>query len=69
MSQEFCYEVECDCTNPAKDAVATSDDTHCEYLDCVNGILYVKAGSLAEVQKLVGPNIISVKKLGPCYSE
>jgi len=69
--RHYCFRVEVNCTNAAKHVVSTGDyedsTSKHDYLDCVDGVLYVKAGSIAEIERLIGPNIISITKLGPCY--
>jgi hypothetical protein len=74
MSREkqFCFKVTCDCTNAARHSVSTGDieDSSAEhdYLECENGVLYVMAKNIAEVERLIGANIQQIEKLGWCYS-
>lgn len=71
IEKYFCFQVECECTNSSNDTVSTGDyedsTAKHDYLDCEEGYLFVKAKTIADVEKLIGPNIISIKKLGPCY--
>lgn len=69
--KDYCYKVTCNCTNSSKHAVSTGDyedsTANHDYLDCEDGILYVKASSISAVEKLIGPNIQHIEKLGLCY--